>query len=977
MRLELAPVRDSLGRTAGERAGADSLHKGRERPRLALQTIRDIVITDEAKGWIMDGLFVLLGLAVLAIPVAVVVLLFGQSSLRARVKSLEGRLAELGRAAGAADLAAAPSGSAEAVLTEAAVAALAPQVEQVGREASPERSPAEALPDQPASPWVAAARAAEGAPAPSDQDRPIVMRADRLAALTRWLSQNWVYAVSGLSLALAGVFLVQYSVQNGLLPPLARVVLALAFGAALIGAGEWVRRRSGDGEDSDTAYIPSIFSGAGIVSIFAATVAARQLYGLIGGEVALAGHVATAALAIVLGWFNGPLLVALGLLGAAVAPFAIGSTAAPGTLTYGYFGLIAVTGLGVDAVRRWAWVSVLALVLGYGGGALMWLGNAGDAGGILALVGLALVAVAVPLLRLVPAHDGPTIAEALLGKSGGRWPIFPVRIAGGAVLASTLGLLMMPGDSALAGLLAFAGLAALALALLLWAERAPGLWDLAALPAVALPLRIWLEAEEYRPLLAEFMSKALTLRPPETAPSHAASMVLGLATLVTLASAWRALQGGRFGVAFGLGAVLVAPVAAAGLELFWLPAEVLGPYPWALQVMALAALMVGLALRFAQRDAADRRRAAHATLAALSLVALSVFVLTTQTALTLALAILVAAAAGLDRRFRLPEMGWFIQIAVAVLSWRLLVEPGLGWALEAPLLPVLAAFGGVILAQVVALWLIRPLGRLMTVGVLESAALALAVILADVLLARWLVAEDSTVQSGLETWWGVSLLAMPWLALLLVQGYRLRFGGPLALLRRGIAAGSGLLAGLGFGIAALPLSPLWASDPGASGALVRGPLVLDTLALAYGAPGLILLLAAPRMAFGRWVRLGMTGFGAALLMLYAGLEIRRVWQGDWLGRPGVSQAELYTYTVALMILGAALLYQAIARRSPGLRRIGMAVIAVTIAKVFLIDASGLTGLTRVFSFLGLGLSLAGLAWLNRWAGQAAGPDEKP
>jgi uncharacterized membrane protein len=48
----------------------------------------------------------------------------------------------------------------------------------------------------------------------------------------------------------------------------------------------------------------------------------------------------------------------------------------------------------------------------------------------------------------------------------------------------------------------------------------------------------------------------------------------------------------------------------------------------------------------------------------------------------------------------------------------------------------------------------------------------------------------------------------------------------------------------------------------------------------------------------------------------------------------------------------------------------MAVIAVTVAKVFLIDAAGLTGLTRVASFLGLGLSLAGLAWLNRWAGGA-------
>jgi uncharacterized membrane protein len=35
--------------------------------------------------------------------------------------------------------------------------------------------------------------------------------------------------------------------------------------------------------------------------------------------------------------------------------------------------------------------------------------------------------------------------------------------------------------------------------------------------------------------------------------------------------------------------------------------------------------------------------------------------------------------------------------------------------------------------------------------------------------------------------------------------------------------------------------------------------------------------------------------------------------------------------------------------------------------VFLIDSSGLTGLVRVFSVLGLGLALSGLAWLNGWA----------
>jgi uncharacterized membrane protein len=189
-------------------------------------------------------------------------------------------------------------------------------------------------------------------------------------------------------------------------------------------------------------------------------------------------------------------------------------------------------------------------------------------------------------------------------------------------------------------------------------------------------------------------------------------------------------------------------------------------------------------------------------------------------------------------------------------------------------------------------------------------------------------------------------------------------------LRYALAALGGLIAAGGVGLAATAGNPLFTYAPEQTGALVRGPLGLDSLFLAYAIPGLILLLAAWKLpALGR-LRLGFIALGAALVALYAGLEIRRFWQGDWLGIPGLTQPELYTYTLALMLLGAALLYQAIAKRSDRLRRIAMAVIAVVVAKVFLIDAAGLTGLTRVVSFAGLGLSLAGLAWLNRWAGQA-------
>lgn len=164
-----------------------------------------------------------------------------------------------------------------------------------------------------------------------------------------------------------------------------------------------------------------------------------------------------------------------------------------------------------------------------------------------------------------------------------------------------------------------------------------------------------------------------------------------------------------------------------------------------------------------------------------------------------------------------------------------------------------------------------------------------------------------------------------------------------------------------------PLNPLLAPSIYQLGALVTGPWLLDTLALAYALPALTLLAAAWRLTFPRTLRILLLTSGAALALLYAGLEIRRFWRGDWLGIPGVTEPELYSYTIALMVLGAGLLWQAVARRSHLLRRIAMTVITLVIAKVFLIDAAGLTGLTRVFSFLGLGLSLAGLAFVNRWA----------
>ncbi|MDP1668871.1 DUF2339 domain-containing protein [Phaeovulum sp.] len=813
-------------------------------------------------------------------------------------------------------------------------------------------------------------------PAPADQNRPLVVSAERFGAALGWLARNWVYVVSAVSLALAAIFLLQYGVEHGLLPPAARVAAAMVLGLALVAAGEWLRRQHGDGARQVTAYLPSTFAGAGIVALFASVIAARQLYGLIGPELAFAGLVAIAALALVLGWLYGPWLAAVGLVGATAAPFLVGGASDVIWWLFPYFALIAATGLGIDAARRWAWVSVLALALGYAGGAMALAGGGAPGWFAAMLGGLALLAVAVPPLRLWPDHAGAMVSDRLWRKSA-EWPAFPVRLTAGMLLATCLTLMLLGTDTAAESLLIFSLLAALVLAFALWAKSAPALADLTALPALGFLARLAVEAFG-GPLHGEFMAQMIVWREPETSAPVTVTMLLALALAGSLAAAWRSLRAtdAPLALIWAAGAVLFAPLAALALELFWAPALVIGANPWALHIMALAALMVWLAVLYARADAQSLRRAALATLSALSLIAFALFILLTETALTVALAALVVVAAALDRRFRLPEMGWYIQAALLVLSWRLLLDPGIDWALTAPLWEVALGFLATCGAMAAAWVLLGGLGRDRVTPLLESAGAGFAAILVDIVIFRWL--RDNFAGDAAATHWGVTLLALPWLVTALVALWRLKAGGPLLPFRKALAALTGAMGLAGLLIAALVANPLVSAGFAGDNA-VAGPTPFDTLTLAYLVPA-ALAFAAARAFRNRlpWLRLPLLWGSGVLAALWLGLEIRRFWVGDALWVDRLPQGELISYTVAMVLAAALLLYQSIARGSAGLRRLAMAVVVLTVLKVFLIDAAGLTGLTRVAAFLGLGLALAGTAWLNRWAAAqqrgAAAPD---
>lgn len=876
----------------------------------------------------MEQLLVLVALILIAIPVALVYLLISHSRLKARVAQLQNLIETSG---GSTPISDPGMSAAKGALGET------PQPDSVVS------SDDASAPDPKTSP-----------------PRAVVLRADRFAALRRWMRDNWFYAVSALSLALAGIFLVQYGVERGLLPPVARVMAALGFGALLIGAGEVIRRRFGDDETASTAYLPSTFSGAGIVTLFGAVLSARLLYGLIGAEVTLAGLVAVALVAIVLGWFHGPLLAAVGVIGAFAAPFLVGGSSDDPAWLFGYFVVIAAVGLAVDAIRRWAWISVLTLVLAHGAGWLIMLDGADVAGAFgLYVTALVPMTIALPVLSLRPSHTGALLSRRLLVKHGSVWPEFPTRLAAGAMGASTVALVLMAQHGAGEFWLAVFCLAILFFALTLWCADAPALADLAVLPVLALLAAIWLQPDT----VGAWDAFAAVREPESRMPLHATLLVaLGLA--LSLAAVWRSLrEAGLPGVGWAAGAAIIGPAIAIMLEVAWHPAAVIGAYAWALHAAVIASVMVALAERFTRIDGPDRLRMSFAVLSALAALAFACVILLSSAALTVAFAVTVLAAAALDRRFGLPVMTVYISAGVVTLGYRLLVDPGLNWAVYAPLGEMVLAYGGTLAALVVALVLVAPLGRRVAQVMLESAAWTVGGMVASLLLMR-LIERLGGVEIGTSTHWALSLYAMIWFGAALAQMYRRQLGGPLARVRDVLAAVFALI-----GVAALGLALSFSNPLFQSYETVLGPPVLNTLAVTYLLPALLLGGAAWRMgALPALLRRVMAASAVALGAFWLGSAIRHFWQGsDGMALGQVSQPELYSYTVALLIVGAGLFYQALARGSAQMRRAGLVVIGLAVAKVFFVDISGLGGLTRVFSLLALGLSLAALAWLNRWA----------
>jgi uncharacterized membrane protein len=820
----------------------------------------------------------------------------------------------------------------KALSARAEIAALRRSVEALG--AGRATVPAEAQPA--AVPSVASPPPAAEQPEPAST--PIVPEPVATAPpearpdIEALLTARWGVWLGAAALVLAGVFLVRYAVDQGLLGPIPRCILAALLGVALIVAAEWLRRQEVLRPGITDQAAPGLAAG-GVAVLFGAAYGAGVLYELVPP---LAGFVLLAAASLIglgISLRHGQLVGAVGIVGAFVTPALVQTEhpSLPGLFGY----LLFVTATALAVVRYTAWI---------------WLGWATTiAGAVWVLIA---IAAGTDADNWAPALFVPTVAA--------------------------LNLALLPGaalDHPIGRRLAWVPCAALGATGLLLATLDQG-WSARIGLLLFVPLTVWQGAREPRLRLLPFLAALFFLLllagwsvdihdwPDVVIPFGAWTPPVVQTLLATAA-----LIGGAF--------------AASGL---WFERRVSHPLPWAslaasVPVLALAicyarvaefrpragwaafAMMLAIGLTGAaaaalrEQDDTSRDRAGIHAAGAVAALALGCAMLLRDHWLTLAVSLFLPALAWVAAQVALPALRQVALAVAAVVLTRLLLngyvlDYGFGhWPAANGLL---AAYAVPAAAFALAAAMFRQQADDLTVGVLEAGSVALATVFVALEIRQGI--GPSAGLHAAEFGFPEAALDVASLAVLTVATMRIAERLQRPVLHWGWRIQGTL--GLVGGVLLILANPMFSDVE-----VGRLPL-LDWLLPAYLAPALLAVAARRRPATEQPAPLRPVLAGYALIagFVWITLEVRHLFNSGPIGleSAGIEDAELWAWSGAWLAYGVAVMSVGIAAGIRRLRLAALAIIGLTTAKVFLVDMSGLVGLWRVLSFLGLGLVLIGL-----------------
>jgi uncharacterized membrane protein len=765
------------------------------------------------------------------------------------------------------------------------------------------------------------------------------------------LGTRWVVWIGGLTLALGGFFLVRYSIEAGLVGPRVRIMLGGLFALALLGAGEWTRRKESisDIVALPIANIPAILTAAGTAVAFATVYAAYALYAFLGPAAAfiLLGLVALGTLAAAL--LHGPALAGLGVVGAFVTPMLVSSEQPDYWALYVYLAIVTAASLGLARIRLWRWLAVTTI-----GFALFWTLPCLDCGAPMvaphvfhAIVGFILATMLVVCGFLFgPAIEGDQIE-----------PVSSGSLAAYLFAAMLIVLASAHADTAM---IAFALLVAGTLAI---AWRAPAATSAIAAAALFVFIVFAEWAVRGNPDMLVLPGGAL----PGTGPNPTdQSVTLHLITAALFAAGF-GLAGffaqGRFANA-------IVPVVWSAVATFIPLALLIALYariahldrsiPFAILAVILAAAFGGATEILARRESRPGLMISTALFATgtLGALALALTFALEKGWLTIALALMSMGTAWISMQRPVPFLRSLAAILTSIVVLRVGYEPRIAgddvgttpifnWLLWGYGIPAASFWIG-------SIFLRRRVddAPLRTV---ESAAIVFTVLLVFLEIRHAIYGGDvyytipSLAEFALEV---CAALAMA----IGLERLRLRTN---SIVHDVSAVLLTVFAGL-VGVFGLLLF----ENPLLNTIEVGGSFV-NLLLLAYALPAILMLLLSYAVVGRRGATYANTIAAASLIFAsaYVTLEIRRLYHSPYLNWDAVGSAEQYTYSIAWLAFGVALLGIGILVNSQRARLASAVVIALTIAKAFLIDMSTLTGVYRALSFICLGLVLVAIGWL--------------
>jgi len=738
----------------------------------------------------------------------------------------------------------------------------------------------------------------------------------------RWVGGRLMIWVGGIALAVAGVLLVRYSIQIGLITPPVQMGMAALFGLLLLGLGEAARSRSDWSVDRRVAQA---LVGAGIFVLYAAAYGSLVLHHLIGNSAAFGLMVMVTGVALVLSLRHGAPSAVMGLVGGFLTPLLVGERSETAIPLLTYLALLDIALFTLAGRRGWTWLAAAAALLSFGWSGYLLAWDAPDA--LAAGVFILLVGVGASVLRagegwqldfLRPAAIALVQLAVLVGRADiglPAWGLFG--------LLSVACLLLEPRKPEYRPLPAIA----LTLALLLIAVKAfdqpahipavaagvTALFALGSLPAALRRERVLLP---FATACAAFIGPAWILRVER--PLWLDRPLWGLLFLLLAAGpaflTWNRRAAAREGE-------LDAPLGMAAASTMTL----LGIAAWQLlpaELVAGAWLLIALGAAFATRRLGDEG------LAALSLMA--------------------AGLASIWAAGRVPELWETLLLSLAGEPALASHLPAIGTGLQVLLLPALL---------LAAIWrfLPRPFPALRAAALAVAGLFAIAAAYLLFKQAFGLASDEDFAARGFaeRTLLNQALFAVGWL----ICSGRV----PLP----GLDERSRWLAGtLLTALAAARLvwfdmlihNPLWEAQN------VGARPVLNLLAPAYLLSA-FWLYRARRGADGSLRSSAWLILALASLVLGVMLMVRQLFQGALLNGPGLPSAESYGYSLAGLLLSIALLLAGIRLPDKALRLAGLVLLTATTVKVFLVDAGALEGVLRILSFLVLGIALIGIGKL--------------